>query len=302
MEIGKEGITNTLTGVTLTLIPTEIELGAVIGQGSSGVVFAARHIPSDTLIALKSINIYERDKRKQLENDLKALDEFDSPYLIKYYGAFFGDGVVKVAMELMDLGSTRRIINSLSGCQQPVMPEPILYYFATSMLKGLQYLHKEKHMMHRDIKPDNVLINSVGEIKLCDFGVCRELANSAAFCSTFVGTMIYMSPERIFRKAYSYAGDIWSFGLILIELATGVYPYPKFSTFIEMVEYLQNMSPPQLTPNSFYSPELVHFVSICTQIDPQERGTVTDLLNHPWIKRHENTRADLISFYKHILK
>lgn len=251
---------------------------------------------------MKSINIYERDKRKQLENDLKALDEFDSPYLVKYYGAYFGDGVVKVAMELMDLGSTRRIINSLSGRPNPVMPESILYYFATSMLKGLQYLHKEKHMMHRDIKPDNVLINSIGEIKLCDFGVCRELANSAAFCNTFVGTMIYMSPERIFRKAYSYAGDIWSFGLILIELATGVYPYPKFTTFIEMVEYLQNMSPPQLPNNGCYSQELVNFIGLCTQREPQDRATVNDLLEHPWIKKEENSRVDLIGWYKNILK
>ena len=164
----------------------------MIGQGSSGVVFAARHTPSSTLIALKSINIYERDKRKQLEKDLKALDDFSSPYLIKYYGAFFSDGVVKVAMELMDLGSTRRIINSLTGRPEPVMSETMLYRFAYSILSGLHYLHKIKHIVHRDIKPDNILINSSGEIKLCDFGVSRELANSAALCSTFVGTMTYM--------------------------------------------------------------------------------------------------------------
>ena len=302
MEIGKEGITNTQTGVTLTLIPTEIELGQVIGQGSSGVVFAARHIPSNTLIALKSINIYERDKRKQLENDLKALDEFDSPYLIKYYGAFFADGVVKVAMELMDLGSTRRISNSVAGHPQPVMPESILFYFVSSILRGLHYLHKEKHMIHRDIKPDNVLISSCGEIKLCDFGVCRELANSAAFCNTFVGTMIYMSPERIFRNAYSYAGDIWSFGLTVIELATGVYPYPKLTNFIELVEYLQNMSPPQLPDNGLFSPELRNFVSTCMHKEPENRATVAQLLDHPWVKFHENSHADLIGWYKTVLK
>ena len=174
------------------MVPAEIELGQVIGQGSSGIVFAARHIPSNTLIALKSINIYERDRRKQLEKDLKALDEFSSPYLIKYYGAFFADGVVKVAMELMDYGNIRRIINSLAGKPEPVMPEPILYKYAYAILCGLYYLHREKHIVHRDIKPDNILINSLGEIKLCDFGVCRELANSAALCNSFVGTMIYM--------------------------------------------------------------------------------------------------------------
>mmetsp|Transcript_14135 Transcript_14135/g.14189 ORF Transcript_14135/g.14189 Transcript_14135/m.14189 type:complete len:245 (+) Transcript_14135:25-759(+) len=208
LEVGREGITNCSTGVSLSINPSEIELGQVIGHGSSGVVFAGRHVPTNTLLALKSINIYERDRRKQLENDLKALDEFSSPFLVSYYGAFFGDGVVKVAMELMDLGSSRKIISVLAGRQEPVLPEEILYALSFPILKGLQYLHTEKHMIHRDIKPDNVLINSKGEIKLSDFGICRELANSAAFCNSFVGTITYMSPERIMKTSYAYPGDI----------------------------------------------------------------------------------------------
>lgn len=300
LEIGKEGIKNTLTGVSLTLIPTEIEFGQVIGQGSSGVVFAARHIPSNTMIALKSINIYERERRKQLEKDLKALDEFSSQYLVKYYGAFFSDGVVKIAMELMDLGSIRRIINSLIGKPEPVMPEFTLYKYAFSILHGLLYLHREKHMVHRDIKPDNILINSAGEIKLCDFGVCRELANSAAMCNTFVGTMTYMSPERIFRSNYGYAGDIWSVGLILTEMIRGVYPYPKPNNFIEMVENLQNLPPPQMP--SGYSIELVDFIGSCLQTEPERRANVQQLLEHPWMQKNAGIEVNLLKWYQEILK
>lgn len=288
--------------MSLTLIPTEIELGQLIGQGSSGVVFAARHIPSKTLLALKSINIYERERRKQLEKDLKALDEFSSKYLVKYYGAFFSEGVVKVAMELMDLGSTRRIINSLAGTPEPVMSEKILYHFVYSILSGLQYLHKEKHMVHRDIKPDNVLINSLGEVKLCDFGVCRELANTAAVCNTFVGTMTYMSPERLFRSSYGYSGDIWSVGLIAIELIRGFHPYPKPSNFIEMVENLQNLPPPQLPNNGMYSQELIDFTNCCLQLEPESRYSVQQLLSHPWILNNSSTEIDLISWYRQILR
>lgn len=208
MEVGREGITNCATGVSMSISPSDIELGQVIGHGSSGVVFAGRHVPTNTLLALKSINIYERDRRKQLENDLKALDEFSSPYLVSYYGAFFGDGVVKVAMELMDLGSSRKIISALAGRPEPVLPEEILFAISYPILKGLQYLHNDKHMIHRDIKPDNVLLNSRAEVKLSDFGICRELANSAAFCNSFVGTITYMSPERIMKTSYAYPGDI----------------------------------------------------------------------------------------------
>jgi serine/threonine protein kinase len=114
--------------------------------------------------------------------------------------------------------------------------------------------------------------------------------------------MIYMSPERIFRNAYSYAGDIWSLGLIVIELATGVYAYPKLTNFIEMVEYLQNMSPPQLPDNGLYSSELRHFISLCMQKEPENRATVTQLLDHPWLRLHENSSADLIGWYKSVLK
>ena len=197
MEVGPEGVTNILTGVSLSLNPAEIEVGQVIGQGSSGVVFAARHIPTNTLIALKSINVYERDRRKQLENDLKALDEMSCPYLVSYYGAFFIEGSVKVAMELMDYGSVRRIVNATRGRPEPAVPEEIIHRITvpvtlTQVLLGLQYLHKQKHKLHRDIKPDNVLINSRGEVKLSDFGIARELANTAALCNSFVGTFTYM--------------------------------------------------------------------------------------------------------------
>ena len=127
MEVGPEGVTNILTGVSLSLNPAEIEVGQVIGQGNSGVVFAARHIPTNTLIALKSINVYERERRKQLENDLKALDEMNCPYLVSYYGAFVIEGSVKVAMELMDYGSVRRIVNATKGRPEPAVPEEIVH-------------------------------------------------------------------------------------------------------------------------------------------------------------------------------
>lgn len=99
-----------------------------------------------------------------------------------------------------------------------------------AVLSGLDYLYVQHHIMHRDIKPSNVLVNSKGEVKICDFGVSSELVNSIA--NTFVGTSTYMAPERIQGGAYSIKSDIWSFGLTILELATGNYPFAQ-STRLE---------------------------------------------------------------------
>ena len=92
-------------------------------------------------------------------------------------------------------------------------------------MKGLQYLHKDRRIIHRDIKPSNLLMNSAGRLKIADFGVSGQLANSVSKCQTWVGTVTYMSPERIKGDAYGFASDSWSLGLSLLEFALGHFPY-----------------------------------------------------------------------------
>lgn len=101
----------------------------------------------------------------------------------------------------------------------------VLGKISMAVLSGLDYLYVQHHIMHRDIKPSNVLVNSKGHVKICDFGVSSELVNSIA--NTFVGTSTYMAPERIQGGAYSIKSDIWSFGLTILELATGNYPFAQ---------------------------------------------------------------------------
>lgn len=101
---------------------------------------------------------------------------------------------------------------------------------------------KSEKRVHRDVKPSNLLINSNGEVKVTDFGVSAELQSTLAMCGTFVGTFKYMSPERIRNLPYSYASDIWSFGLVMMECATGVYPYFEHTNCIEMAQVITNVS------------------------------------------------------------
>jgi serine/threonine protein kinase len=89
----------------------------------------------------------------------------------------------------------------------------------------LEYLHKQLHIIHRDIKPQNILINSKGQAKITDFGVSGEIAHTQAMAKTFVGTAKYMSPDRIAGNVHSAKSDIWSLGLVVLECALGKHPY-----------------------------------------------------------------------------
>ena len=103
--------------------------------------------------------------------------------------------------------------------------EPPLCEIARQTLLGLRYLHAEKKIIHRDVKPSNILLNTDGSVKIGDFGVSGRLADSVAKCDSWVGTVTYMSPERISGEAYAFDSDVWSLGLSLLECATGRFPY-----------------------------------------------------------------------------
>ena len=193
---------------------------------------------------------------------------------MQFYGAYFEEGMVKVVLELMDIGSIGDVIKYLKEKpllrpNAPLVPEPILskltqqvdfvyffrihFAFFNQMLNGLLYLHKCKRQVHRDIKPDNILMNSKGEVKLSDFGISKELQKTAALCNTFVGTVTYMSPERILGTTYSYGGDVWSLGLVIMELATGIYPYSPVKAYMDMLDHIITSKPPSLPTNGTFT-------------------------------------------------
>lgn len=180
----------------------------------------------------------------------------------------------------MDGGSLSNLLAQLG----PV-PEGVLANMTFQVLWGLAYLKHVKRL-HRDLKPANLLINSSGEVKLTDFGVSSALTNSIAMCGTFVGTFKYMSPERITAARYSFASDIWSLGIVLMECATGEYPYPTSGSHIDMAQTVLEAPEPQLPRDGSFSPEFCDFVRQCVQKDPAQRLPADILLGSPWLKRH----------------
>lgn len=168
----------------------------------------------------------------------------------------------------------------------------VLGKIAESVLGGLVYLYEAHRIMHRDIKPSNVLVNSRGNIKLCDFGVATETVNSVA--NTFVGTSTYMAPERIQGGAYSVKSDVWSVGLTVMELAVGRFPFDSNEAaagdrasagpmgILDLLQTIVHEPAPKLPKSEAFPPILDDFVAKTLLKDPEERPTPRELYVRPY--------------------
>lgn len=299
-----------------------------LGAGNGGVVFKVSHKPSGLIMARKLIHLEIKPAiRNQIIRELQVLHECNSPYIVGFYGAFYSDGEISICMEHMDGGSLDQVLKKAGR-----IPEQILGKVSIAVIKGLTYLREKHKIMHRDVKPSNILVNSRGEIKLCDFGVSGQLIDSMA--NSFVGTRSYMSPERLQGTHYSVQSDIWSMGLSLVEMAIGRYPIPPpDSKELELMfgcpiggdspvsetsprqrtpgrpmsaygldsrppmaifELLDYIvnEPPPKLPSGVFSPEFQDFVNKCLIKNPAERADLKQLMVHTFIKRSEAEEVD----------
>jgi len=292
-----------------------------LGAGNGGVVSKVRHLKSGIIMARKLIRLEIKPTiRYRIMQELTVLHKCNSPYIVGFYGTFFSPtvGEISLCMEYMDGGSLDLI---LKKCGR--IPEPILGKITVAVLEGLKYLRYQQQVLHRDVKPSNLLVNTRGEIKMCDFGVSGELINSKA--NTFVGTRSYMSPERLLGTRYNIRSDIWSLGLSLIEMAIGQYPIPppdpatlrenrdKTLTagdtvedndprppmaIFELLNYIVNENPPTLPVEDTFSEPFRDFVSKCLVKDPQGRSDIADLEAHEFYIISRNSDVDMAEFVR----
>ncbi|THG14544.1 hypothetical protein TEA_011121 [Camellia sinensis var. sinensis] len=286
----------------------EMRIFGAIGSGASSVVQRAIHVPTHRILALKKINIFEKEKRQQLLTEIRTLCEAPCYQgLVEFHGAFYtpDSGQISIALEYMDGGSLADIIRVRKCIPEPVLSSMVQKLLHLSLhlsclsFKGLSYLHGMRHLVHRDIKPANLLINLKGEPKITDFGISAGLENSVAMCATFVGTVTYMSPERIRNDSYSYPADIWSLGLALFECGTGEFPYTANEGPVNlMLQILDDPSPSP--PKNIFSPEFCSFIDACLQKDADARPTADQLLSHPFVTKYEDAGVDLGAFVRSV--
>jgi serine/threonine protein kinase len=263
------------------LSPQEIELDrdATLGTGASGVVQAGVHKPTGMRVAVKTVKVDNREKREQMLAEIRGLIQAEGcPYLVQWYAGFAAreNGFVHVVVELMDRGSLVDLRRRLDG--KGVAEEP-LACIAAQIVKGLQHLQTRK-LLHRDVKPANILINRAGQAKLTDFGISKDLNSTVGVAATFVGTATYMAPERVLGKDYSFQADTWSAGVVFYELATG--PHLFSMNFVDLFECLCNKPEPRLDASRF-SPALCDFVEHCLIRDETRRKDALGLSDHEFI-------------------
>jgi len=281
--VSDKGVEALTTSQSMIKSLAELEpMGEAIGRGQSSYVVLAKHKPTGKQVVMKVINIYDQSNRHQVVKEVKALYSLKHKNVVYFYDAFFdpANATVVVVLEYMDCGA---LSNVLSRCTEKTVPEDIIGAMAVDLVDVLHYVHSNK-LIHRDLKPQNICINSQGEVKLTDFGLTREVQNSVGNCRSILGTYSYMSPERISGGTYDYRSDIWSFGVILLECAMGKFPYGNCDLQFAMIQKISEDKPPKLPNPEAFDAKFVDFLDKCLQKDPELRATAETLIKHPWIK------------------
>lgn len=267
----------------------------LLGYGASAQVYLLKHKVKNKYLALKVIPFKNEEKLKCLvETEVKLLSECHCENIIRCYASYYKSGSVNMVIEYMNKGTLSDILKKVK-----IIPENILGIITNQILKGLEYLQKEKKVVHRDIKPSNILLNSNGYAKISDFGISKILEDTKDNLKTLIGTYIYMSPERIRGESYSFNSDVWSVSMAMLECATGHHPYSNMTGFKNvndlwsLLYLIDSNTTPGLPCDLQFSEEFRDFIELSLNKNPSERPSVSKLMNHPFIAKYDNQHSVL---------
>eukprot|EP00124_Ichthyophonus_hoferi_P000552 Ihof_evm5s21 gene=Ihof_evmTU5s21 len=253
-------------------VPTDIyKTTCEIGSGASGSVYAAVTLEGE-LVALKEMKLAEQERIDLIANEILVMRDNHHPNIVNYVDSFLDNDTLWVVMEYMQGGSLTDVIDK-NMC---TMTEPQMACIVQQTLKGINHLH-QRGLIHRDIKSDNCLISMTGEIKLSDFGFCTTLTPEVKERYTMAGTPYWMAPEVIKQVAYGSKVDIWSLGVMLLELIEGEPPYMDEEP-LKALYMITTIGTPALKSPEKCSPELNNFLKSCLAVDPIKRSSAEELL------------------------
>uniref|UniRef100_A0A670JA84 non-specific serine/threonine protein kinase n=1 Tax=Podarcis muralis TaxID=64176 RepID=A0A670JA84_PODMU len=276
------------------------EIVETIGKGTYGKVFKVFNKKNGSKAAVKILDpVHDIDEEIEAEyNILKALS--DHPNVVKFYGLYYKKDVkdgdqLWLVLELCNGGSVTDLVKGFLKRGER-MSEVIIAFILHEALMGLQHLHENK-TIHRDIKGNNILLTTEGGVKLVDFGVSAQLTSSRLRRNTSVGTPFWMAPEVIaceqqLDSSYDARCDAWSLGITAIELGDGDPPLADLHPMRALFKIPRN-PPPTLRQPEIWSSEFNDFISKCLTKDYEKRPTVSDLLQHDFVKQVEGKETVL---------
>ncbi|KAK9473799.1 Pkinase-domain-containing protein [Dipodascopsis tothii] len=233
----------------------------------------ARH----SRVAIKQMNLLVQPRKELIVNEILVMKESQHPNIVNYLDAYIcGTSDLWVIMEYMEGGALTDIIESHT------LSEPQISTICLETCKGLHHLHG-KNIIHRDIKSDNILLDAYGHVKITDFGFCAKLTDPNNKRETMVGTPYWMAPEVVKQKEYGAKVDIWSLGIMAIEMIESEPPYLNEEPLKALYLIATNGTPKLKRPDQL-SKEIKNFLSVCLCVDVSLRATASDLLAHDFLQ------------------
>jgi len=237
-------------------------------------------------------------EHKRIITDLKiVMKDHGCPHIVKSYGAFVTDTDVCICMEPMDT-CLDKLLKKMKNTNKKGFPEDVIGKITVAAVDGLHYLKKNYQVIHRDVKPSNILLDKQGHIKICDFGIAGHLVDSKAKTRN-EGCPAYMAPERIeppdpSNPTYDIRADVWSLGITLYQLALGEHPYSETTTQFQLMTIILKDPAPELPLDQGFSEDFIDFVGKCLIKDVKFRPKYEELLDHPFILKYQDVADNVV--------
>ncbi|KAJ1734865.1 Protein kinase [Coemansia biformis] len=259
-----------------------------IGQGASGNVYKARSIKSGEMVAIKQMDLSKQPRKELLVNEILVMKESRHKNIVNFIEAFLlNSSDLWVVMEYMEGGALTDVIDNNKMNEQQIAT------VCREVCRGLSHLH-ERSIIHRDIKSDNILLGEDGQVKITDFGFCAKLSEQRSKRATMVGTPYWMAPEVVKQKPYGSKVDVWSLGIMVIEMIESEPPYLDEEPLKALYLIATNGTPALKHPESL-SRELKGFLAECLCVDVQSRATMDELLTQEFLVKRSQSLSVLRS-------